>query len=370
MKNSLKDLFSGFLGKKEDAFVGIDIGTSSIKIVQDKKNAGRLVLETYGEVSLAPYEERAEGEITNLPASKLAEALKNLLTQANATSTRALISLSSATSLIFILKLPSINQKDISGMVMNEARKYIPIPLTEISLDWWMVPEKEVYGDSENENEEPEQKQIDVLVAAVRNEIIDKYNTIVQELGTLSSTAYEIETFSAVRGSFKRELAPVLLLDSGASGTRVSIIEHGVVRKFHVINRGSAYLTNTIAKSLELDFAEAEKLKKEVGLVKDHQKQDVYNIIEAGTNYIFSEIQNVILDYEREYRKPIRKIILIGGGSQLKQYRETIERKYNITTEFADPFDKVVSPDFLREVLLNAGPDFAIALGLALQELE
>jgi type IV pilus assembly protein PilM len=370
MKNPLKDLLTGIFSKKEDAYVGIDIGTSSIKLVQIKKNTGRLILETYGEVALGPYEDRAEGELTNLPAEKLSEALKNLLLQANVTSSRALISISSATSLIFILKLPNINQKDIAGVVANEARKYIPIPLTEVSLDWWMIPEKEVYGETSEQEQQEEKKQIDVLVAAVRNEVVDKYNTIVSTLSMLSSTAYEIETFSAVRGSFKRELAPVMLVDSGASGTRVSVIEHGVVRKFHVVNRGSSYITSSIAKSLEVEFAEAEKLKREVGLVKDHPKQDVYNIIEAGTNYIFSEIQNVILDYEREYHKPIRKIILIGGGSLLKQYRESIERRYNITTEYADPFDKVVSPDFLREVLLNAGPEFAVSLGLALQELE
>jgi len=363
-------MFSGMFSKKEDSYVGIDIGTSSIKIVQVKKASGRLVLETYGEVALGPYEDRVEGELTNLPTEKLTEALKNLLTQANVTASRALISVSSATSLIFILKLPNINQKEIGGVVTNEARKYIPVPLTEVSLDWWMIPEKEIYGETSEQEESETRKHVDVLVAAVRNEVVEKYNSVMGSLGNFASTAYEIETFSAVRGSFKRELAPVLLIDSGASGTRVSVIEHGVVRKFHVINRGSSYLTSSIEKSLEVNFADAEKFKREVGLTKDHQKQEVYNIIEAGTNYIFSEIQNVILDYEREYHKPIRKIVLTGGGSQLKRYRESIENHYNITTEYADPFDKIVAPDFLHEVLTNAGPEFAVALGLALQGLE
>lgn len=367
MKNPLSNFFSGLFGSKPNAFVGVDIGSAFIKVSQLKKSGGRIVLETYGEVALGPYEDRFEGEITNLPAEKLAEALKNLLTEANVTTSDAVISVSSSTSLIFIIKLPNIDKKEITNVVNNEARKYIPIPLSEVTLDWWMIPEKEVYGE---ELSPEDSKNVDVLVAVVRNEVLDKYSQVNSILNKFSTPAYEIETFSAIRGAFKRELAPVLLVDSGASGTRISVVEHGVVRKFHVVNRGAAYLTNSIAKSLEIEFNEAERLKREVGLDATHEKQEVYNIIETGTNFIFSEIQKVIYDYEQEYKKPIRKIMLIGGGSLLKNYKESIAMQYNIETEYADPFDKAVSPDFLEVVLDNAGPEFAVSIGLALQGLE
>ena len=367
MKNSLSKFLSGLVSKKADTFVGIDIGSSHIKVAQLKKTNGRIILETYGEVALGPYEERYAGELTNLSNEKLAEALKNLLDQANVSAQQAVISISSATSLIFILKLPNIDRREITNVVQNEARKYIPIPLTEVSLDWWMIPEQEVYGE---DSETKSKREIDVLVAAVRNEMVQKYNEVINLLGRFDSPAYEIETFSAIRGAFKRELAPVLLIDTGASGTRVSVVEHGVVRKFHVINRGSAYLTSSIAKSLEIEFDEAEDLKREIGLDKNHPKQEIYNVIAAGVNFVFSEIQNVVLGYEKEYKKPIRKIILTGGGSLLKNYKQELESRYNITTEFADPFDKAVSPEFLEQVLDKAGPEFAVAIGLALQGIE
>jgi type IV pilus assembly protein PilM len=365
MSNFLSNLFSGLTGKKSDVFVGIDIGSAFIKVTQLKKERGRIILETYGEVALGPYEDKEEGELTNLTPDVLAKALNNLLEQANITHGQAIVSVSSATSLIFILKLPKISKNEVYSVVKNEARKYIPVPLSEVSIDWWMVPEQEVYGD-----EEETSKDTDVLVAAVRNEIVQEYTDVFSHIDIFSSPVFEIETFSAIRGSFKRELAPVLLIDTGASGTRLSVVEHGVVRKFHVISRGSSYLTNSIAKSMEIDFEEAEALKKEVGLDKDHDKQEVYNIISAGVSYVFSEIQNVIYDYEKEYKKPIRKVILTGGGSLLKQYREQIESRFNITTQYADPFDKAVSPDFLENVLNTAGPEFAVAVGLALQGIE
>ncbi|MCA9352570.1 pilus assembly protein PilM, partial [Patescibacteria group bacterium] len=238
-----------------------------------------------------------------------------------------------------------------------------------VSLDWWIIPEKEIYGDDEGLTS-PKKKNIEVLVAAVRNEVVERYDTVVQTLAAFSSVSYEIETFSAIRGSFKHELAPVMLLDFGASGVRMSIIEHGVVRKFRAINRGSAYLSSSLEKSLEIPFDEAEQLKRDVGLQRDHPNKEAYNIIKTGVSYIFSEIQNVILDFEKEYNKPISKIILTGGGSRLPQFREQVESKYNITTYFADPFSKAVSPDFLEGVLEQAGPEFTVAIGLALQGLE
>lgn len=368
--DSFKDLLSGLGNSKSDTFVGIDIGASYIKVAQLKKEKGRILLETYGSVALGSYQETdgVAGQLTNLEVDKLTAALKNLVEQANVTAKTAVISVSSATSLIFILKLPKISERELSGVIENEARKYIPVPLSEVSLDWWIIPQKEIY--EEEETNKGKIGEVDVLVAAVRNEVVNRYNAVSQQLGKFSSTAFEIETFSAVRGSFKHELSPVMLIDFGASGLRMSVIEHGVVRKFRAVSRGSSYLSSSIQKSLEIEFKEAEQIKREVGLNRDHSNQEAYNIINAGTNYIFSEIQNVIFDFEKDYKKPISKIILTGGGARLPEFREQIEARYNITAVYADPFSKALSPDFLEDVLKEAGPEFTVAIGLALQGLE
>jgi type IV pilus assembly protein PilM len=368
--DNIKNFFSSLGTSKANTFVGIDIGSSYIKVAQLKKEHGRILLETYGEIALGPYQDDdgTEGQLTNLENDKLVSALRNLLEQANVTAKSAVISVSSATSLIFILKLPKISERELAGVVQSEARKYIPVPLTEVSLDWWMIPEKETY--EEESLSSSIKNNVNVLVAAVRNEVVGRYNSIVTELDLFKKVSFEIETFSAIRGSFKHELSSVMLLDFGASGVRMSIIEYGVVRKFRAVNRGSAYLTSSLQKSLELKFHEAEKLKREVGLDKTHKNQEAYNIISTGANYIFSEIQNVIFDFEKEYKKPISKIILTGGGCRLIRFKEELESRYNINVVYSDPFSKALSPDFLEDVLKIAGPEFAVAIGLALQGLE
>jgi type IV pilus assembly protein PilM len=363
-----KKAFSGLFGKKHTSFVGVDIGTHSIKIVQFKKETGRIVLETYGEVALGPYAEEPIGSITNLPPEKLGEALVNIIEQANVNARHATIAVPSASSLIFVLRIPFAAERQSTSVIRNEARKYIPVPLSEVSLDWWVIPENEVYGNDSDEN--AAKRDFDALVAVVRNDVLERFKDSFKNVSTFDEREFEIETFSAIRGSLKNELVPTLLVDLGASGTRMSIIEYGVVRKFHSVNRGSAYITKSLQKSLEISFEDAESLKKEVGLDSTHENKEAYEIIKTGIGYVLSEMHNVVFDYEKEHRKPINKIILTGGGAQLQGLIPVIEERYKVTTTLADPFSKVLSPDFLEEVLAEAGPEFAVACGLALRQFE
>jgi len=365
--DQIKKTFSGLVGKKNTAFVGIDIGTHSIKIVQFKKETGRIVLETYGEVALGPYADESIGAITNLPTEKLSEALGNIIEQANISSRHATIAVPSSSSLIFVLSIPFAAERQSASVIKNEARKYIPVPLSEVSLDWWVIPENEVYG---GEDKNPKQKDFDALVAVVRNDAVERFTDVFKVLEKFDDNEFEIETFSAIRASLKNELVPTLLVDFGASGTRMSIVEYGVIRKFHSVNRGSGYLSTSIQKSLEIPFKDAEELKKEVGLDENHPNKEAFEIIQTGVEYILSEMHNVIFDYEKEQNKPISKIILTGGGSLLKGLVPAIETRYKVTTAFADPFSKVLSPDFLEDVLQSAGPEFAVACGLALRQLD
>lgn len=364
--DDIKKALSGF-GASNNSFVGIDIGSSSIKLVQLKKESGRIHLETYGEVSLSPYDDEniISGEVTHLDFKKIAEAVTNLTKEANVSSKSAAYGLSSSSSLVFTLKLPKVSDSELNGIVQTEARKYIPIPLTEISLDWWIIPQKESYS-----GESKKELYVDVLVAAVRNEVLDHYGRVHRELSQFKDSSYEIETFSAIRGAFKHELSPVLIFDYGASGSRISIVEHGVVKKFHAVNRGSYALTQALSRSLEIGLNEAEKLKKKYGLGNHPEFSSYSQIMNSGVSFIFTELSNVIYEFEKDYKKPIGKIILLGGGSRLIGLKGLIQTQTSLETHFADPFSKVISPDFLDEALEKIGPSFTVALGLALQNFK
>ena len=146
MDNPLKKFFSNAnpFGGSSDNAVGIDIGTSAIKVVEIKKRGGKAVLETYGAISLGPYANLDVGRVTNLPSDKVVEALKEVLKQSGVNTTSAAFSIPVQSSLIFVIELPpQVKESEIPSIVPTEARKYIPVPITEVALDYFILPKRE-----------------------------------------------------------------------------------------------------------------------------------------------------------------------------------------------------------------------------------
>jgi type IV pilus assembly protein PilM len=208
-----------------------------------------------------------------------------------------------------------------------------------------------------------------VLVVATQNDAIARYRSIVTE-SKMNAAFFEIEIFSSIRANFEHELSPVLLVDLGASRTRLSIVEFGMVKTYHTVDRGSADITLSIATSLGIPFAEAEKLKKDSGLFENASQKTLADTIKIHIDYIFSEANNVLSGYERKYGRTVSKVIFSGGGALLKGLPELAASNFRAEIEIGHPFSKVGAPEFLTKVLETMGPEFAVALGLALRKLQ
>jgi type IV pilus assembly protein PilM len=375
MSNLLKNIFSGFNkigGGSQDSAIGIDIGSSAIKVVEIKRKGGKAVLETYGAIALGPYAEMEAGRVTNLPVEKSALALQEVLKQSGVTGKNVALAVPIQSSLIFIIDLPAqIGEDEIATIVPTEARKYIPVPITEVSIDYFILPKREQSFEEMNNPEAvamPVDK-INVLVVATQNEAVGKQRAILSQCD-LTPAFFEIEIFSSIRSNFEHELSPVLLMDFGASRTKLSIVEFGMVKSYHTIERGGADITNSISKSLSVPFSEAEKMKKDFGLFGNPSEQTLADIIKVHIDYIFSETNNVLLGYEKKNDRTISKVIFTGGGALMKGLKEVANNNFRGEIEIGHPFSKVEAPAFLEKVLLSMGPEFAVALGLALRKLQ
>lgn len=372
--NPFKTIFSSVNvlgGNGDGSAVGIDIGTSAIKVVELKKKGGKAVLETYGAISLGPYAGEDVGKVTNLPVEKITEALKEVLKQSSVTSNTSALSIPVQSSLIFTIDLPAqVRESDLASIVPVEARKYIPVPINEVSIDYFVLPEKEAsFEELHSEDGAPRTDKKRVLVVATQNDAVSKYRSIVTA-ANLSSSFFEIEVFSSVRSNFEHELSLVLLMDFGASRTKLSLVEFGMVKGYHTIDRGGSDITDSISKSLTIPFSEAEKMKKEFGLFANPSEQNVADIVKVHIDYIFSEANNAILAYEKKYNKTVSKVILSGGGSMLKGLKEAAAENFRAEIEVGHPFNKVGTPPFLEKVLSAMGPEFAVSIGLALRKLQ
>jgi Tfp pilus assembly PilM family ATPase len=173
--------------KQNQSVLGIDIGSSAIKVVQLRRKNGRAVLETYGELSLGPYANKSIGESTNLSEEKIIEALGNLLKEkeVNITSQECGIAIPFASSLMSVIELPQVNMKQIATMVPLEARKYIPVPISEVSLDWSLIPaDRNTHVEQKLDMDgKPILPKLEVLIVAIHNDTIKRYKNIVSATG-------------------------------------------------------------------------------------------------------------------------------------------------------------------------------------------
>ena len=243
-----------------------------------------------------------------------------------------------------------------------EARKYIPVPIHEVQLDWFIVPSIERAPDTTGDASGTEHEaNVEVLLVAVHNDELKQLQAITAGAGLVASF-YEIEIFSTIRAVVDEIIKPVMVFDVGAASTKVYVVEHGVVASSHAIGAGSQDITRAIAVSQNLPLARAEALKKERGIESSSP--------ELVFSRIFSEAHRVLSQYEMQRKKSVTSIVLTGGGGVTKELDEYAKKIFSIDVRVADPFAKTEAPAFMRPVLEEIGPEFAVAVGLALRKLE
>jgi type IV pilus assembly protein PilM len=352
--------------KKEKSVLGVDIGSSSLKVVQLRKEHGQAVLETYGELSLGPYGGGEVGQATNLSAEQIIKTLKDLLREAKVTTKSCGVSIPYARSLLTLVSLPyRKDPKEQKTVIELEARKYIPMPVSEVQFDWFIVPEAQSAKGEAAAGGPTQGANVDVLLVAVHNDELTLLQNIVVGAG-LSASFYEIEIFSTIRAAVGEPVKPVIVLDIGAASTKVYVVEHGVIALSHAISAGSQDITRAISVSGNVSIAQAEVLKKEEGIAG----AGALGSPELVFSQIFAEVRRVLIQYETAHKKSITSIIFTGGGGITKKLGAYAKNIFSIDVHVADPFAKTEAPAFMRPVLEEIGPEFAVAVGLALRKLE
>ncbi|MDB5195433.1 MAG: Type pilus assembly protein PilM [Parcubacteria group bacterium] len=352
-----------FGAKKSQSVIGVDIGSSSLKVVQLRRERGTAILETYGELALGPYAGVGVGQATNLPAAKIGETLVDLLRESTVTTKSAGVSIPFSRSLLTLVELPHREDAEEQKTVIElEARKYIPVPVSEVQLDWFILPEALPEG-------APPPQKVKVLLVAVHNDELALLENVVKA-AALEASFYEIEIFSTIRAVVDEPVKPVLVLDIGASATKVYVVERGVVALSHNIPEGGQDVTRTISSAHNLTMEKAETLKKEQGFGAHTDDSYTLETIQLVFSRIFEEAKRALTQYETAHEKTVSEIILTGGGGVTKELAKYAQSFFSIDVKIADPFGKTQAPAFMRQVLQDIGPEFAVSVGLALRKLE
>jgi type IV pilus assembly protein PilM len=340
--------------------LGLDIGTASIKIVQVRREKEKIILDTYGEIALGPYAGLVAGQAVHLGEEKLVEAIQDLMKEAKVTARDTVVSIDSSAAFVSLVKVPKVEDKELRTMIPFEARKYIPIPLTEVQMDWWHIPT--------TVNISAEEKMINVVLAAVKNETLTMYDRVLKKL-ELSNVEYEIQGYSVMRSVPPQTTGMILYADIGAQYTTLSLVHNNTVLDMHVISRGSQDSTIQLSKALSIPLDTAEETKRTFGYLGDKSNPYVKDVMQLSSYPLFGEVARLSLMYERKYNQTIEGIILSGGGARLPGVLESYNETVHIPARIATPFDQVDVPPFLHEMIGRIGPSYAVAVGCALKKL-
>ncbi len=345
-------------GATDSKVVGIDLGSSSIKVVELENTDRAITLKTYGELQLGPYGETDLGSTVQLSEEKRIEALVDVLREANVKAKAGVLAMPLSSSFVVTIPLTIGQDEDIENKIPIEARKYIPVPLSDVILDWTELP---VHGNTESSVHE-------VLLAAIQTDELATLNSIMRAV-SMSSQPSEIEVFSAVRAIQKPGVATTVIIDMGAQVTKLYIANDGVLERIHRVSVGGTSITNKLAQLLQVSFQEAENMKRSKEL-QPEVKQELDKVTSSTLSGALQEFKRIIDQYESRTSLQISTVVLVGGVAQMSGVASVAREVLGRDVQIGNAFDKVAYPAFMEDTLKEIGPNFAVSLGAALRALE
>lgn len=340
-------MFLSGLFSNKSSVLGIDIGTANIKVAQ-VSHKSQPFLETYGIVNIA-YQ--LGGKADDLAVQEMARVLKTLLNKAHATTKRCVISFPNSSVFTSVIELPKMTQAELASAVEFEAKKYVPLALSDVDLSW------EVLAGSN-----PAAVSIKVLLTAVPKQVTRNYMRVL-ELAGLQPLVGEIEALALIRSLIGEQSVNCVIIDIGARSTGLNITENGFLRLSRNLNVGGDTITTKIAESLRVSRLRAEQFKKDFGVSSTTFIPDT---IKPVLNIIKTEAKQ-LLTIAKTQNMRMEKLLLVGGGASLPGIEGYFE-DLGLAVELGNPFKAVAYNKDLEPVLKRYALSLPIAIGLALRQ--
>jgi len=348
----------GFLEHKAKPVLGLDISSTSVKLLELSQQGERFRVESYG-VKALPPNAVVEKNIAEVEAVR--EALEGVVAQAKTKVKLCAVAVAGSAVITKVIEMPAGQTEDMLELqIADEADQYIPYPLEEVALDF------EVLGEAEGNPE-----QIEVLLAACRRENVDLRVEALEAAG-LKPKVVDVEAYSMER-AFRliaeqledQDDQVVAVVDIGSTMTTLSVLVDGKTVYTREQLFGGKQLTEEIQRRYGLSVEEAGLAKKQGGLPDDYDaevldpfKDAVVQQVTRSLQFFFSSSQYNDVDH----------IVLAGGVASLEGLGELIEEKLGTQASVANPFANMSVASKVNAVALaNDAPALMIATGLALR---
>ncbi len=342
-------------GKKRDV-IGLDIGCSSIKLVELREDKKGYKLQNLA-ISPLPPEAIVDGAL--MDSVTIIDAIRDVISNSKTKTRDVVTSVSGHSVIVKKISLPFMTEAELEESIQWEAERYIPFDINDVNIDF------QIFGAA------PENPEVmDVVLVAAKKDIINDYVSIIME-AELNPVIIDIDSFAlenmlAINYDIAKE-ETVAIVNVGASVTNINIVKNNISAFTRDIFKGGNQITEEIQRQLHVDHEEAEKIK--VGSKVDLTSQSVIeNVLKTAAESLAVEIGNSLDFFQSTttYEK-IGKLFLSGGGSKIKDFDMTLQQQIGMPVEIANPFKNVEysGRNFDLEYLREIGPIMAVGVGLA-----
>ncbi|MBF0343976.1 MAG: type IV pilus assembly protein PilM [Nitrospirae bacterium] len=341
------------------SILGLDIGSGNIKVVQLKDLKEGHELEILGLMPLHPSI-ITEDSITD--TAKLVEALKELIKKFNIKTKNAVISISGHSSVIIKrITLPEMTEEVLNENIRFEAEQYVPFGIEDVNLDYQIIGPAEEPG------------HIDVVLVAVKKDLLNSYVNVVKEVGLVpvivDVDAFALENMYEVNYHTTEE-KNVALVNIGATNTTINILRNGVSAFTRDSSIGSVLHTDALIREFGIPIEAAEKLKRgQEAEGISSMKADA--VLAAASEDIVMEVTRS-LDYFSDTPEigSIDDLMLGGGGALVKGFKELITERTGLPATLINPFKNIRIPKQLdARYVESVAPLLSVAVGLALRRV-
>jgi len=341
--------------------VGLDIGSSAVKLIHLKESKRGFTLDSFGVAPLPP-EAIVDGALMNSAA--IVDAIKELFNQAKLKTKNVAIGISGHSVIIKKIALPKMTQEELEESIQWEAEQYIPFDVKDVNIDVQILtPGDDATG------------QMDVLLVAAKKDMINDYTAVIAEAG-LAPTVVDVDAF-AVQNAFEINYEipkneTVVLINAGASVVNINVLANGNTTFTRDVSMGGNQFTEEIQKQLNVSYDEAEKLKVggDIGETDSVIPQEVERVIQGVADQMAGEIQRSLDFYAATAADSrISKVYISGGTAKIPALFKIIEQRVGVPVEILNPFKSIeidnrkFDPNYLMEI----APSAAVCVGLGLR---
>lgn len=341
----------GFLSGVND-FFGLDIGTTSVRVVQLTNNNGPRQLLRY---AMAPIDGKLAMSDSKADRQKVADKLREILEHAQINTKNVAVGIPSSRVFTVVVDIERLSPSELSKTIKYQADSLIPTAVADSKIDWAVI------GDSPKDP-----NKVEILLSSVPNDFIEARLDLLESIG-LNIVAFEPDNLAMTRAMVAdTAVEPQMVIDIGSKSTDMVITMNGAPRLTRAIPTGSDAIIKAAVQNLNIDENQAQEFVFKFGLSQQKLEGQVHNAIIGTVDVLMSDIDKSIKFFQARYKDvQLQKIIMTGAASALPEFPLYIANKFGINVEIGNPWRNVQFAADRQNELMAVANHFGVAVGLA-----